>query len=70
MELSVFYYFVVFMKDQSLSLGEVMNYFSLVLCPENNFSMAFIYAHVIRHMLQKKMFVMCVTNLSSFCEHI
>jgi hypothetical protein len=69
MELSVDN-FVVILKDQSLFLCQFMNHFSLVLCPQNNFSMAFISVHVIRHMLQIKMFVMCVTNLSSFCEHI
>jgi len=69
MELSV-YYFVVILKDQSLSMGQVMNHFSVVLCPENNFSMAFISAHDIRHMRHIETFVMCITNLSRFCEHI
>jgi hypothetical protein len=69
MELSVDY-FVVILKDQSLSLSQFMKHFSLVLCPKNNFSMAFISVHVIRYVLQIKMFVMCVTNLSSFSERI
>jgi hypothetical protein len=69
MELSVDY-FVVILKDQSLSLGQFLKHFSPVVCPQNNFNMAFISVHVIRYMLQIKMFVMCVTNLSSFSEHI